>query len=192
MKCYQPGDRISLIPIEEQYLDELSSFSLNPVIWEHIALEICSREDLQRWYQRTVEETTRGNVFPFLIQRNSNHEILGTTRIFDLDGANKKAEIGMTWINPVYWGSKINTEAKLLIMRFAFYTLRLNRVQFRADERNLRSLKAIAKLGATLEAKLRSFKQRRDGSIGDSYLYSIISSEWPEIEAKLMAHLHFE
>jgi RimJ/RimL family protein N-acetyltransferase len=83
-------------------------------------------------------------------------------------------------------------EAKLLIMQFAFHILKLNRVQFRADEKNLRSRNAILKLGATQEAKLRSFKQRRDGTIGDSYLYSIISAEWQEIETNLQKKLNNE
>src|SRR5206468_11586246 len=96
-----------------------------------------------------------------------------------------KAEIGWTWINPKYFGTKINAEAKLLLFTYAFNILNLNRIQLRADERNLRSRKAILKIGATFEAVLRNFKQRRDGSIGNTYLYSIISSEWELVEKKL-------
>ncbi len=114
---------------------------------------------------------------------------MGSTRILDLDAVNRKAEIGWTWINPKYFGTKINTEAKLLLLNYAFTELRLNRIQFRADERNIRSRRAILKLGATFEAELRNFKQRRNGSIGNAFLFSILSSEWKWIEKSLREQL---
>lgn len=179
------GKSISLITIEEKYLDELLSFSSNPAIWEHLPMEIYTREDMMKWYRRTMDDVATGKVFPFLIQHNQTLEIIGTTRILDLDATNRKAEIGITWINPIYFGTKINTEAKLLLISYAFGELNLNRVQFRADERNIRSQRAILKLGASFEGMLRNFKQRRDGSVGNTYLYSIISTEWKAIEEKL-------
>jgi aminoglycoside 6-adenylyltransferase len=183
------GKSLSLIPVEEKYLDELLSFSANPVIWEHLPREIFSREELVQWYQQTKEDEAAGRSFPFLIQDNQTLEIMGSTRILDLDIANRKAEIGWTWINPKYFGTKINTEAKLLLLNYAFTMLGLNRVQFRADERNIRSQRAILKLGASFEAVLRNFKQRRDGSVGNAFLYSILSSEWERIEKSLREQL---
>ncbi|HEX3768743.1 MAG TPA: GNAT family N-acetyltransferase [Puia sp.] len=183
------GKSLALIPVEEKYLDELLLFSANPVIWEHLPREIYSREELWQWYQQTKEDEAAGKAIPFLIQNNQTLEIMGSTRILDLDIINRKAEIGWTWINPKYFGSKINTEAKLLLMNYAFTILRLNRIQFRADERNIRSRRAILKLGATFEAELRNFKQRRDGSVGNAFLFSIISPEWEMIEKKLREQL---
>ena len=183
------GKSLSLIPVEEKYLDELLSFSVNPVIWEHLPREIFSREELWLWYLQTKEEEATGKVIPFLIRDNQTLEIMGSTRILDLDAVNRKAEIGWTWINPKYFGTKINTEAKLQLLEYAFTELRLNRIQFRADERNIRSRRAILKLGATFEAELRNFKQRRDGSVGNAFLYSILSSEWKGIEKRLREQL---
>jgi aminoglycoside 6-adenylyltransferase len=183
------GKSLSLIPVEERYLDELLSFSANPVIWEHLPREIYTREELWQWYQQTKEDEASGKAIPFLIQDNQTLEITGSTRILDLDIINRKAEIGWTWINPKYFGTKMNTEAKLLLMDYAFSVLRLNRIQFRADERNKRSRRAILKLGATFEAELRNFKQRRDGSVGNAFLFSILSSEWELIDKRLREQL---
>ena len=183
------GKSLTLIPVEEKYMDELLLFSADPRIWEHLPLEIFSREEILQWYQQTKEDEATGKTIPFLIQDNQTLEIMGSTRILDLDTINRKAEIGWTWINPKYFGTKINTEAKLLLMNYAFRVLRLNRIQFRADERNVRSRRAILKLGATFEAVLRNFKQRRDGSVGNAFLFSIISSEWEMIEKKLREQL---
>ena len=183
------GKSLTLIPVEEKYLDELLSFSANPVIWEHLPREIYTREELWQWYQQTKEDEASGKAIPFLIQDNQTLEITGSTRILDLDINNRKAEIGWTWINPKYFGTKMNTEAKLLLMDYAFNVLRLNRIQFRADERNKRSRRAILKLGATFEAELRNFKQRRDGSVGNAFLFSILSSEWELIGKRLREQL---
>jgi N-acetyltransferase len=183
------GTAIALIPVEEKYMDELISFSANPEIWEHLPREIFTREEMMQWYRQTKEEEATGKVIPFLIQHMESGEIMGSTRILDLDVMNRRAEIGWTWINPKYFGTKINTEAKLLLLNYAFRILRLNRIQFRADERNIRSQRAIVKLGAHFEAVLRNFKQRRDGSIGNAYLYSIIVSEWELLEIKLREQL---
>jgi aminoglycoside 6-adenylyltransferase len=183
------GKSVALIPVEEKYMDELLSFSADLVIWEHLPKEIYSRDELMKWYQQTKEDEANGKAVPFLIQDIRTLEIIGSTRILDLDLANRKAEIGWTWINPKYFGTKINTEAKLLLLGYAFNTLGLNRVQFRADERNIRSRRAILKLGATFETVLRNFKQRRDGSTGDTFLYSIISSEWEAVEKNLRKQL---
>jgi RimJ/RimL family protein N-acetyltransferase len=179
------GKTIALIPVEEKNMDELLSFSADPAIWEHLPQEIYSRDELMKWYLQTKEDEASGKAFPFLIQNIHTREIIGSTRILDLDVLNRKAEIGWTWINPKYFGSKINTEAKLLILNFGFKALGLNRIQLRVDERNIRSRKAIIKIGATFEAILRNFKQRRDGSVGNTYLFSIISSDWELIEKKL-------
>jgi aminoglycoside 6-adenylyltransferase len=183
------GNSLSLIPLEEKYLDDLLSFSANPEIWKHLPMEIYSREEIFQWYYQAKDDEAAGKAIPFLIQDNHTLEIMGSTRILDLDDANRKAEIGWTWINPKYFGTKVNTEAKLLLLNYAFSVLGLNRIQFRADERNIRSQRAILKLGASFEAVLRNFKQRRDGSVGNGILYSIISSEWGLIEKKLKEQL---
>ena len=183
------GKSIALIPVEEKYLEELLSFSANPVIWEHLPKEIYNREQLLEWYLQTKEDEAMGKSIPFLIQDSQTLEIMGSTRILDLDIVNRKAEIGWTWISPKYFGTKINTEAKLLLLNYAFTVLRLNRIQFRADERNMRSRRAILKLGATFEAVLRNFKQRRDGSVGNAFLFSILSSEWELVEKTLREQL---
>lgn len=185
MQVQLVSEEVSLIPVEEKWLDELLSFSADPVIWKHLPIEIYTRADMANWYKHTRMEADAGKIIPFLLQSNLTGEILGSTRIWEWERIHKRAEIGFTWINPKWFGSNINAEAKLLLLDYAFYTLKLNRVQFRADERNLRSQRAIEKLGAVKEAVLRNYKLRRDGSVGDVILYSITSSEWPELAINL-------
>ncbi len=189
MQVLLVGEEVSLIPVEERWLEELLSFSADPVIWKHLPIEIYTRADMYNWYKHTRQEADSGKIIPFLIQHTQSGEILGTTRILEWERSHKRAEIGFTWINPKWFGSNINAEAKLLLLDYAFNSMKLNRVQFKADERNLRSQRAIEKLGATKEAVLRNFKFRRDGSVGNVVLYSIISSEWPSVSLKLKKNL---
>jgi N-acetyltransferase len=186
------GREVSLIPVEEIWLDELLSFSADPVIWKHLPIEIYTRAEMANWYKHTRLEADAGKIIPFLLRHTLTGEILGSTRIWEWERTHKRAEIGFTWINPKWFGTNINSEAKLLLLDYAFYSLKLNRVQFRADERNLRSQRAIEKLGAVKEAVLRNYKFRRDGSIGDVILYSITSSEWPALSLNLRKKLRLD
>jgi RimJ/RimL family protein N-acetyltransferase len=147
---------------------------------------------MANWYKHTRREADAGKIIPFLLQHTLTGEILGSTRIWEWERTHKRAEIGFTWINPKWFGTNINSEAKLLLLDYAFNALKLNRVQFRADERNLRSQRAIEKLGAVKEAVLRNYKFRRDGSIGDVLLYSITSSEWPGLSVNLRKKLRLD
>lgn len=189
MQVLLVGEEVSLIPVEERWLEDLLSFSADPVIWKHLPIEIYTRADIYNWYKQTRQEADSGKIIPFLIQHTQSGEILGSTRILEWERIHKRAEIGFTWINPKWFGTNINAEAKLLLLDYAFNTLKLNRVQLRADECNVRSQRAIEKLGATKEALLRNFKFRRDGTIGNVVLYSIVSSEWPSLSLRLKKKL---
>ena len=97
------GKTISLIPVEERWLDELFSFSADPVVWQHLPLEIYTKEEMQNWFRRTLDEASAGKIIPFLLQLNQTGEILGSTRIYEWDRFHRRAEIGYTWINPRYF-----------------------------------------------------------------------------------------
>jgi Acetyltransferase (GNAT) domain len=107
----------------------------------------------------------------------------------DVDEQHRTLEIGGTWIGRPWWRTAINTEAKLLFLRHAFETLGANRVALKTDIRNKRSQAAIARLGAVREGVLRHQYIRRDGSLRDTVMYSIIPEEWPAVKARLRARL---
>ena len=114
---------------------------------------------------------------------------VGITTYRDIDDAHRTLEVGGTWLGRPWWRTAINTEAKLLILGHAFDVLGANRVAIKTDIRNERSQAAIARLGAKREGVLRHQYVRRDGTLRDTVMYSVIPEEWPGVRANLLARL---
>ena len=107
------------------------------------------------------------------------------TRYYDIDEKNKRLNIGYTWYIPEVWGKVHNKECKLLLLQYAFEHLRFFRVEFRVAHQNIRSQRAVEKIGGLKEGVLRKFTIRNDGSRRDTVVFSIIDDEWPEKKQRL-------
>ena len=115
--------------------------------------------------------------------------VVGSTRFGAISPADRRAEIGWTWIAPAWQRTAINTEAKLLMLRHAFERMGCTRVEFKTDQLNERSRAAIRRLGATQEGTLRSHIVTASGRVRDTVYYSILASEWAAVEARLVERL---
>jgi RimJ/RimL family protein N-acetyltransferase len=131
----------------------------------------------------------RAVAFPFAQVDAASGRAVGITTYRDVDERHRTLEVGGTWIGRAWWRTAINTEAKLLFLGHAFETLGANRVALKTDIRNERSQAAIARLGAVREGVLRHQYIRRDGSLRDTVMYSIVPAEWPAVKARLRARL---
>lgn len=127
-------------------------------------------------------------VVPFAIIAREAETPVGCTTYMDIRAEHRALEIGMTWIGKLWQGGRINPEAKLLLLRHAF-ALGAKRVQLKTDSRNLQSQRAIAKLGARQEGILRNYAIAPDTVVTDRVMFSIVPSEWPEIERRLLERL---
>jgi RimJ/RimL family protein N-acetyltransferase len=112
--------------------------------------------------------------------------VIGSTRFYEIDLNHKHLAIGYTWYIPEVWGTGINTECKLLLLKYAFETLLMNRVEFYIDARNERSRAAVKKLGAKEEGVLREHIILEDGYVRDTVVYSILAKEWKTIYSMLI------
>ncbi|MGI8587752.1 MAG: GNAT family N-acetyltransferase [Chloroflexia bacterium] len=128
---------------------------------------------------------------PFVTILRETGEPIGVTCYLDLRPQHRGLEIGGTWIAEPYQGTVVNPEAKYLMLRHAFETLGAVRVQIKTDGRNLRSQRAISKLGAVHEGVLRKHMVTSDGYIRDTVMYSITDDEWPVVKAGLEARLGY-
>lgn len=129
------------------------------------------------------------NTIPFAIIDLESRRAVGMTSYLDIRPEHSGLEIGITWIGRPHQGTKINPEAKLLLMEHAFERLQAERVQLKTDARNLQSQHAIAKLGAKLEGTLRSHGRMPDGHMRNTVMFSVIRSEWPEVKKGLLQRL---
>ena len=137
------------------------------------------------WYRGGLSEQREGKALPFVIRLGE--QLVGTTRFGDFIANLPAAEIGWTWLDRAQHGSGLNSMVKYLMLRHAFESWRLVRVQLKTAASNLRSQRAIEKLGAVREGVLRNHRRLADGRLDDSVLYSITDEDWPAIKQELEA-----
>ncbi len=180
------GRLVRLEPLSEAHVPDLSLVGADEQIWEFMLYgEIHSGAGVRTWVLEMLERQMRLGDLPFAVIEQSSGKAIGATRYMDVHPEYRNLEIGGTWYGITYQGSGVNTEAKYLLLRHAFEELECIRVQLKTDSRNLRSQRAIEKLGAVKEGVLRNHMIRSDGVIRDSVYYSIIDSEWPTVKLRL-------
>ena len=122
----------------------------------------------------------------FAIIAAADRRVIGMTRVYDVERKVKRATIGHTWYIPDVWGKVYNKECKLLLLQYIFETLRFVRAELKVASQNIRSQKAVAKIGGVKEAVLRKYALRGDGSSTDTVIFSILNDEWPEKKERLL------
>lgn len=185
------GRFVRLEPLDDVHLPDLTDAALrDPRTWDYMAQPVRTPEDVRAWIEARQSQAASGLALAFAVVERSTGRGVGSSGFLDYRPADRSVEIGHTWYAPSARGSAVNPEAKLLLLRHAFEGLRVMRVQLKTDARNLRSRRAILKLGATEEGVLRKHMLRHGTVIRDSALYSILDDEWPAVEAGLQSRLH--
>jgi RimJ/RimL family protein N-acetyltransferase len=172
--------------MQREHFAELEALSKDARIWQHYIFDGTNSAKFLGHMETGLIEKDKGTQFPFVIYHKADNKLIGGTRYLDIVPAHRKLEIGWTWLHPDYWGTPVNNECKLLLLTFAFETLKALRVQLKTDENNIRSRKAIEKLGAKFEGVLRNEQLRDNGTHRHSAFYSILDTEWEEVKERLM------
>ena len=141
------------------------------------------------WIDAAHEAARTGEQIPFAIVHQPSSRAVGSTRYMTIRREHRGLEIGWTWIGAAFQRTAVNTECKLLLLGHAFDGLGAVRVELKTDARNLRSQRAIERLGASREGVLRQHMVRPDGSLRDSVYYGVIDSMWPALRERLTRRL---
>lgn len=181
------GSRIKLLPIDNQFKDELYEAAQNEKIWAYTGTKAFG-DKFFTWFANACNPSNQ-NQATYIVRRIADQKLLGSTRFYDINLMHKRLIIGYTWLIPEVWGSYVNPECKLLLLQHAFEQKQMNRVEFHADVRNKQSRAALKKLGAQEEGLLRQHMVLDDGFIRDSVLFSIIKPDWVKVKANLAARL---
>jgi N-acetyltransferase len=158
-------------------------------LWNLKVTVVPQASTVDAYLARAHEGERTGTVMPFAIVRRDTGRVVGSTRFWKIDRVNRKLEIGHTWLAASAQRSAVNTEAKYLLLTYAFETLHCVRVQFTTDELNEKSRAAILRLGAKEEGVVRHERIMLDGRKRNSVRFSIIDDEWPQVKAGLQAKL---
>ena len=188
------GQHVYLQELKPEYIPELKVLAKDKRLWEFTRTLLID-ETFDSQFERYMEVALHPNgdgsfgaglQKTFVIFRTNNDTIIGMTRFYGLDQKHKRLDIGYTWYIPDVWGKVHNKECKLLLLQYAFEVLNLNRVGFHVAHINLRSQKAVEKIGGVKEGMLRKHSYQPDGSSRSTVLYSIINDEWPQKKNNLL------
>lgn len=154
-------------------------------MWKVWCTSVPRPEAMQAEIARRLDLQKRGTMLPYTVIRQSDQRIVGMTSFMNIDKAGPRVEIGSTWYAASVQRTAVNTEAKQLLLSYAFETLNCLAVELRTHGLNQRSRRAIERLGAKLDGILRCHQRLPDGSLRDTCVYSITAAEWPAVRNHL-------
>ena len=183
------GRIVQLQPLRMQHLYQLEAVAFDPELWRWTTSSIRTREDLEAYISKALRERDEGMAFPFAIVELGTRQAVGSTRFANIDGVNRRVEIGWSFVGAPWQRTGVNTETKYLLLRYAFEELGCIRVELKTDALNSKSRDAILRIGATEEGTFRNHMVMTDGRIRDTVYFSILHSEWPAVGENLRAKM---
>ena len=184
------GKYIILRPSSLDDIEGLSNAARDGEVWNSHFSQFPHPNEMQKYIQGMLDLSSKGLILPFITIDKTSNTIVGTTRYLNIDYENHRLEIGHTWIAKSWRKTYVNTEAKFLMLQYAFEKLACIAVEIRTDVLNIVSRQSIQRLGAKQDGILRHHKIMRDGRIRDTVCYSIIKSEWKQVKENLKEKLY--
>ncbi|MBI1807662.1 MAG: GNAT family N-acetyltransferase [Ignavibacteria bacterium] len=179
------GTHVRLEPLSLSHHAALCQVGLDPGLWKVTMTLIRTPDDMRQYIETALTWQAEGTALPFVIIEKSSGEAVGSTRYGNIDSANRRLEIGWTWVARTWQRTIVNTETKYLLLKHAFETLGCIRVEFKTDSLNHQSRNALVRIGAKEEGILRNHMIAPNGRIRHSVYYSIIDTEWPTVKRHL-------
>jgi RimJ/RimL family protein N-acetyltransferase len=180
------GYSVRLVPVDYSHLDQLARWSAEEDIWRYMTFaHLASRSELQTWVGSAMNANEHGTELNFAIIDELSQSAVGTTRFYRVVPEHKRLELGKTWLGAPYRRTRINTAAKYLMLNHAFEMIFANRVELNTDARNVRSQRAMERLGAVRDGVLRCHTIMRDGFVRDTMNYSFTMKDWPSTKILL-------
>ncbi|MDE2156940.1 MAG: GNAT family N-acetyltransferase [Xanthomonadaceae bacterium] len=175
-------EHVELEPLQLGHVPALEAAAADGALWNLWFTSVPAPGQAHAYVEKALQGQADGLMLPFAVRERSSGEIVGTTRYYEIMPELPRLAIGYTWYARRWQKSHLNTACKRLLLRHAFETLHCVAVEFHTDHRNLDSQRAIESLGAHRDGMLRAHKRRPDGSLRDTVCYSILASEWPDVD----------
>lgn len=172
------NDRVLLRPLVKEDISHLLPFSLNePELWTYSLVPANGEENLNKYIELALAKREQQDSYPFIVFDKKTQQYAGSTRFYDIQIQHNTLQLGYTWYGKAFQGTGLNKHCKYLLLKFAFETLGVDRVEFRADNNNKKSIAAMQNIGCTVEGVLRSNCKAMNGR-RDSIVLSILKDEW--------------
>jgi hypothetical protein len=173
------NEMVKLRPLELNDFENLLHFSINePELWTYSLIQANSENNLKKYIELAINGRENSKEYAFIVFDKRAEKFAGSTRFYDIQIENLTLQLGYTWYGKDFQGTGLNKNCKYLLLEFAFEILKMERVEFRADYENKRSISAMKSIGCKEEGVLRSNGFKADGTRRDSIVLSILKEEW--------------
>jgi RimJ/RimL family protein N-acetyltransferase len=183
------GHGVRLEPLTREHHDELVAAASDGKLWELFFTSVPAPEQTHAYISGALAAQEKGEMLPWAVRDLKSNAIVGSTRYHDIVAAADRVEIGYTWYAQRCQRTHVNTACKALLFGYAFEKVKCSVVGLRTDNFNFRSQRAIEALGAKKDGVIRHHWPRRDGSIRDTVMYSVLAAEWPDVKKHLLFRL---
>jgi RimJ/RimL family protein N-acetyltransferase len=183
------GHGVRLEPLRTEHAEELSAAAVDGRLWELWFTSIPEPTAVDAYVTAALDGQRAGHMLPWAVRELRTGAVVGTTRYHDIVPPVDRVEIGYTWYGASWQRSHVNTACKSLLFAHAFETLGCKVVGLRTDNFNFRSQRAIEALGAKKDGVIRHHQARRDGTVRDSVMYSVLATEWADVKRHLALRL---
>lgn len=177
---YVLEDNVALLrPIQREDIENLKSFArYEPSLWRFSLISPSSEERMKAYIDTAIDAREQHTAYTFIVYDKRMQEYAGSTRFYDMQPAFKTLQLGYTWYGEKFQGTGLNKHCKYLLLQFAFEKMAIERVEFRADANNEKSIAAMKSIGCTVEGILRNHMPTHTGGRRDSIVLSILKDEW--------------
>ena len=172
------NERALLTPLTEADIEALRPIAREAALWTYGLTDLTVEGELEKYVHSALNDMDNGTAMAWIITDKTSGAIAGCTRLAEISVKDLRGQIGWTWIGAAFQGTGLNRAVKSAILTFGFDTLNLNRIELKADERNIQSRKAMLKIGAREEGTLRQHMRTHDGYLRNTVFYSILKEEW--------------
>ena len=181
------NEMVKLRPLALSDFENLLHFSINePELWTYSLIQANSEINLKKYIELAINGRENSKEYAFIVFDKRTEKFAGSTRFYDIQIENLTLQLGYSWYGKEFQGTGLNKNCKYLLLEFAFEILKMDRVEFRADNENKRSISAMKSIGCKEEGILRSNGFKADGTRRDSIVLSILKDEWDnDIKDKL-------
>jgi RimJ/RimL family protein N-acetyltransferase len=183
-KIQLENDKVLLLPFENPRNQELKEIIFEKEIWEFMGMNMKNEKEFEKYLTNTIEDKKNRICYPFLIIDKKSNRVVGSTRYGYLNIASQKCEIGWTWYGTEFQGTGLNKACKHELLKFGFEKIGFRRIQFSADQENLRSQRAIEKLGAKKEGIFKNNYIAPNGESRNDVYFSIIKEDWELLKSE--------
>jgi RimJ/RimL family protein N-acetyltransferase len=179
------GNRVRLAPMTDAHVEALFRAGSDDSLWKWTSTRANTPESMRAYVDGALADAKAGTALPFVTIDKESGEVIGSTRFGNIDRANRRVEIGWTWVTPRFQRTHVNSEAKYLMLTHAFDVLGCVRVELKTDVLNTKSRDAMLRMGAKEEGVLRKHMLAYGGRWRDTIYYSVLDTEWPEVRQRL-------